>query len=87
MVIYVTDDSSMKEFLKVLDNFSLASGSKINKSKTQYTFLGAWSWRKDIIGGLSLCTGPMEILGVTFGHTEGDRRCNPRWMDDQDGGA
>lgn len=72
MVLYVTDDNSLKDALKTLDIFSIASGSKINKNKMQNKFLGALSWRRDLIGGLSLCTGPMDILGVTFGHSEGD---------------
>uniref|UniRef100_A0A672ZQ03 Reverse transcriptase domain-containing protein n=1 Tax=Sphaeramia orbicularis TaxID=375764 RepID=A0A672ZQ03_9TELE len=39
IILYLADDNSAQEVLKTLENFSCASGLKINKNKT-YKFLG-----------------------------------------------
>lgn len=84
LILYVADDNSLGEALGVLDHFCVASGSKINKKKTQYKFLGKWGLRKDILFGLTLCTGPMNILGISFGHHKDDGFHN--WSQKQPGG-
>lgn len=67
-VLYLQDDLSLKESIKIIDEFSVASGSKINKNKTEIKYLGQWKWRTDQLCGLTVCTGPMVVLGISFGN-------------------
>uniref|UniRef100_A0A672ZQ07 Reverse transcriptase domain-containing protein n=1 Tax=Sphaeramia orbicularis TaxID=375764 RepID=A0A672ZQ07_9TELE len=53
IILYLADDNSAQEVLKTLENFSCASGLKINKNKT-YKFLGEWHWRTDPVGEYTL---------------------------------
>uniref|UniRef100_A0A8C7I3E1 Reverse transcriptase domain-containing protein n=1 Tax=Oncorhynchus kisutch TaxID=8019 RepID=A0A8C7I3E1_ONCKI len=53
-VLYLQDDLSLKESVKVIDEFSVASGSKINKNKTEIKPLGQWKWTTDQLCGLTV---------------------------------
>lgn len=69
-VLYLENDFCLREAMNVIDVFSSASGSKINKGKSQIKYLGKWKERVDTPLGLSLCTGPMTILGISFGNED-----------------
>lgn len=70
MSLFLTSDRSVGEALRVVGDFSRASGSALNLRKSQIKFFGAWAGRRDNLGGMSVCDGPMKILGAEF--AEGD---------------
>ena len=67
-VLYLKDDFCLREAMQVIDMFSSASGSKMNTGKSQIKYLGKWRNRVDNPLGLSLCAGPMTVLGISFGN-------------------
>ncbi len=69
-VLYLENDFCLQEAMNVIDVFSSASGSKINKGKSQIKYLGKWKDRVDTPLGLSLCSGPMTLLGMSFGNKD-----------------
>lgn len=62
--------------IDILYDYEKATGSRINKEKTRYKYLGKWEGRKDKICDFMLCEGPMDVLGISFGNGEGDALCN-----------
>lgn len=66
-ILYLANDKSAREAVKTLEDVSHASGFRVNKKKTLYKFLGQWKKRTGVVGEFSLCTGPVEVLGVHFG--------------------
>uniref|UniRef100_A0A3P8Z5K2 Reverse transcriptase domain-containing protein n=1 Tax=Esox lucius TaxID=8010 RepID=A0A3P8Z5K2_ESOLU len=76
MVLYLLDERSLRDSTKVTVDFSVASGSKINKNKTEIKFVGRWKWRTDRLCGLTVCRGPMVVLGVSFGNEMKDDLAN-----------
>lgn len=75
-ILYLADDDSLRGVIEILKAYEKATGSKINKEKTKYKYLGIWEGRKDNICEFTLCKGPMDILGISFGNKEGDAICN-----------
>uniref|UniRef100_A0A3Q2X2I3 Reverse transcriptase domain-containing protein n=1 Tax=Haplochromis burtoni TaxID=8153 RepID=A0A3Q2X2I3_HAPBU len=75
-ILYLADDESLRGVIEILNDYEKATGSKINKEKTMYKYLGKWEGRKDNICDFMLCEGPMDILGISFGNKEGDALCN-----------
>lgn len=71
-ILYLADDDSLREVVEILKIYEEVTGSKINKEKTKYKYLGTWEGRRENICDYTLCEGPMDILGISFGNKEGD---------------
>lgn len=71
-MLYLADDKSVTESIRVIQEFSKAAGAQINKYESMYKYLGRWAGRREAICEYQLCAGPMEVLGISFGNTEGD---------------
>lgn len=69
-VLYLENDFCLKEAINVIEVFSSASGSRINKGKSLIKYLGRWKDRNDKPYGLALCPGPMTLLGISFGNKD-----------------
>ena len=52
--------------LEIIRRFGEGSGAALNEDKTSLKFFGIWAGRRDAPGGLSLCEGPVKVLGVLF---------------------
>lgn len=59
-----------------MDEYSEVSGSKINKTKSEIKYLGTWRNRNESPHGMSVCTGPVNILGVKFHRLKDDGLVN-----------
>ena len=59
-------EKSLLSLFKVISDFESGSGAKLNQSKTEALWLGAWKDRQDKPLGLSLVK-KTKILGVVFG--------------------
>lgn len=75
-VLYLEDDGSVREMIRTIQTFESAVGSKVNEEKSKYKFLGRWAGRRETLCGLSLCEGPMRVLGIDFGNPGGDANYN-----------
>ncbi|GAA6087069.1 uncharacterized protein LOC120932897, partial [Tachysurus ichikawai] len=51
---------------RVLEAFSEATGSCVNRGKSAVLYAGAWAGRSDVPGGFSLCQDGLKVLGVAF---------------------
>ena len=68
----LSNEKSVETVLKHFEFFELASGSKLNKTKTKGMFLGKWKTRSDHPFGISWVK-KMKIFGILFGNvTDGD---------------
>ena len=61
------DDNSVQKVIYHFEYFGKASGSKLNKQKSQGMFLGKWKSRSDHPFGISWVK-KMKIFGITFGN-------------------
>lgn len=43
----MADDESLRGVIDILHDYEKATGSRINKEKTRYTYIGKWEERKD----------------------------------------
>lgn len=48
-VLYLEDDESVRETMRTIQTFESAAGSKVNKEKSQYKFLGRWAGRRETL--------------------------------------
>lgn len=71
--LYADDTTSLVKLIcsleclfDVIRVYERGSGAKLNVSKTEAMWLGAWRWRNDQPFGLTWVT-KMKILGVVFG--------------------
>lgn len=76
IVLYLEDDGSVRETMQMIQTFGSAVGSKVNKEKSKYRYLGRWAGRREMLCGLSLCEGPMRVVGTDFGNPGGDANHN-----------
>lgn len=63
---FVKKENSLFKLLTVSSDFESGSGAKLNLSKTEALWLGAWKDRPDKPLGLSWVK-KMKILGIVFG--------------------
>lgn len=73
--LFLSTEYSWMWALQVIERFALASGSKLNLTKSTVKFFGTWRGRKDDLGGLQNCPGALKLLGVSFDH-EGNEMMN-----------
>lgn len=66
MTLFLTTDGSVSRLVHILEDFSNASGARVNLGKSSIKYFGPWAGRKGGLGGLSQCQGPMRVLGVDF---------------------
>ncbi|KAJ3591980.1 hypothetical protein NHX12_025826 [Muraenolepis orangiensis] len=64
--ILCTDLSSLDRALNLTDDYGLASGSKLNRGKTQALFYGPWAETDKTGLPLTINTTDIKILGVKF---------------------
>ena len=69
---FVKDERSLHLLFNVIHTFEAGSGAKLNRTKTEALWLGAWSNRQDRPLGLSWVK-KTKILGVVFGPDNTDR--------------
>lgn len=74
-ILYLADDGSVRESLRVIHEFSRAAGSKINVEKSTYKYLGKWTHRKEKICDFSLCGGAHEGVGDNVWEFRGRCTC------------
>jgi len=75
--LLLQSDKCLERALDLFGEFSLASGASLNISKSSVKFFGRFKQRRDGIGGLQVCEGPVKILGIHF-QSEGSATLN--WM-------
>ncbi|XP_048854239.1 uncharacterized protein LOC125722031 [Brienomyrus brachyistius] len=64
--LFVSSDQSLSHALSLVHAFGWASGATLNLSKSVAKYFGSWKAREDVAGGLTLCDGPLKVLGVNF---------------------
>lgn len=64
--LLLDNDACLCRSLEVFQDFGRVSGAELNLTKSKVKFFGLWKGRTDVPGGLSLCDGPLKILGVNF---------------------
>ena len=64
--LLLDSDESLIRSLEIFQDFGRVSGARLNHAKSSVKFFGRWKERTDVPGGLSLCTGHLKILGVSF---------------------
>ena len=69
---FVKDERSLSSLFNVISIFEAGSGAKLNRSKTEALWLGAWKDRQDQPLGLSWVK-KTKILGVVFGTNNVER--------------
>ncbi len=65
--LLLDSDACLIRSLEIFQDFGRVAGAKLNCAKSSVKFFGRWKERTDAPGGLSLCTGPLKLLGVSFG--------------------
>ena len=87
---FVKNENSLFSLFNVISDFERGSGAKLNLSKTEALWLGAWKDRPDKPLGLSWVK-KMKILGIVFGTVNIDQdnweprvskleKCVARWQ-------
>ena len=66
------DLPSAKEFLKIVEMFSLSSGLRLNIDKTKGMWLGKDKTKTLTPLGINWPSGPIKLLGLYIGHNEKD---------------
>ena len=72
--IFCTDLLSVHRTLELTDRYGLASGSKLNREKTQALVYGPWTVTEDIGLPLTVNETDIKILGVKFDRERGGTR-------------
>ena len=87
---FVKNETSLFMLFNVINDFENGSGAKLNRTKTEAQWLGAWKDRPDTPLGLSWVK-KMKILGIVFGMVNVDQdnweprvskleKCVSRWQ-------
>lgn len=71
--LFLCNDRSLTWALEVIERFALASGSKLNITKSSMKYFGAWRGRVDALGGMQVCTESLKLLGVYFDSQGSDK--------------
>ena len=69
---FVKDERSLHALFNIIGDFERGSGAKLNRTKTEALWLGAWRDRPDEPLGLSWVK-KAKILGIVFGSVNVDR--------------
>ena len=69
---FVKNETSLFMLFNVINDFENGSGAKLNRTKTEAQWLGAWKDRPDTPLGLSWVK-KMKILGIVFGTVNVDQ--------------
>lgn len=64
--LLLESDKCLERALYLFEEFSLASGAILNRSKSAVKFFGKFKQRREGIGGLQVCEDPLKILGISF---------------------
>ena len=72
----LSDDVSVKKVIYHFEYFGMASGSKLNKHKSQGLYLGKWKTRSDHPFGISWVK-KIKIFGIFFGEVSNFEIWNP----------
>ena len=70
--MFVSDQASVSNLLKLLCKFQHASGLEINTTKTEAMWLGAWRNREDAPYNFKWPQEPIRALGVFFAYNSDD---------------
>ena len=70
--VFVGDQASVLNLLKLLCKFKLASGLEINTTKTEAMWLGAWRNRTDTPYNFKWPQEPIRALGIFFSYNSDD---------------
>ena len=70
--VFVSDQDSVSNLLKLLCKFKHASGLEINTTKTEAMWLGAWRNREDTPYNFKWPQEPIRALGVFFAYNSDD---------------
>lgn len=73
--LLLMSDRCLEKALSVFEEFSLASGASLNVAKSAIKFFGKFRMRRESLGGLQVCEGPLKILGIHF-QNEGSATVN-----------
>ena len=66
--LVLTSDESIRACFETFAPFKVASGAKLNRSKSKGLWLGAWSGRSNPPVALDWSSAKLKILGVLIGH-------------------
>ena len=66
--VFVRDQDSVTQLLKLLCKFTRVSGLEINTSETETMWLGAWRSRKETPFNFKWSQDPIRALGVFFSY-------------------
>uniref|UniRef100_W5LWT1 Reverse transcriptase domain-containing protein n=1 Tax=Lepisosteus oculatus TaxID=7918 RepID=W5LWT1_LEPOC len=66
VTLLLTSDRSLLHVLQIAGKMKEGTGALLNKSKCTVKYFGKWKDRQDVVGGLTLESGPIKILGVSF---------------------
>jgi len=66
--VFLSDTESISYLLKLLSQFKVASGLKVNNSKTEAMWLGKWKNRSDTPFNFNRPVNPICALGVFFSY-------------------
>ncbi|KAJ8347221.1 hypothetical protein SKAU_G00286220 [Synaphobranchus kaupii] len=73
-------EKGLEVALDEVKDFSRGSGGQLNVGKSKIKFFGKWRSRTDVVCGISLCEGPLRMLGVDFGgDAKEDGMSNWKW--------
>ncbi|KAG7473871.1 hypothetical protein MATL_G00100380 [Megalops atlanticus] len=64
--LFLTSDLALQRALDFIGSFGRAAGTFLNCGKTQVKYFSKWKGRQDVLGGLALCEGPLQVLGMSF---------------------
>ena len=70
--LFVSDITSVRHILILVELYELLSGAKLNKQKTFGMWLGKWKNRMDKPAGLNWTSNCTKLYGVYLGSEEGD---------------
>ena len=70
--LFISDTESVRKILIIVELYELASGAKLNKSKTFGMWLGRWRFRSDQPCNLKWSSDCRKFYGVYFGNDEGE---------------
>jgi len=66
--VFLRNEASIQPLFKLLHEYGLCSGLRINRDKTKSTGLGPWSKVKKRVEGIFISPEPLKILGIWFCH-------------------
>ncbi|KAJ8347219.1 hypothetical protein SKAU_G00286200 [Synaphobranchus kaupii] len=67
MTLFLGTEKGLEVALNEVKDFSSGSGAQLNVEKSKIKFFGKWRSRTAVVCGISLCEGPLRVLGVDFG--------------------